>query len=146
MLTQVADVLETLVGETIELMNQGATLDDTIHSVSVDQKILDMPWLKPAYDEPEFVVRNIWRQYGGWYDGNPAHLKPAKSEHLAHEVAELAGGANTLATRAEALFESGDMRLACHLIEFASKPRPRIRPFTHCAPRYIRDAPLARHR
>ena len=32
----------------------------------------------PVYDEPEFVVRNVWRLYGGWYDGNPAHLKPPR--------------------------------------------------------------------
>ena len=35
------------------------------------------PYLQPVYDEPEFVVRNLWRLYGGWYDGDPAHLKPA---------------------------------------------------------------------
>jgi len=28
--------------------------------------------VKIQYDDPEFVVHNIWRLYGGWYDGNPA--------------------------------------------------------------------------
>ena len=28
------------------------------------------------------IVRNIWRLYGGWYDGNPARLKPAPDEAL----------------------------------------------------------------
>ena len=123
-LTQVADVLETLVTETIDLMNQGATLDDTLHSVSVAKEILALPWLRPAYDEPEFVVRNIWRQYGGWYDGNPASLKPARQASLARELADLAGGAQRLGTRAEALLESGEDRLACHLIEFATQAAP----------------------
>ncbi len=123
-LTQVADVLETLVTEAIDLMNQGATLNDTIHSVSVAQEILDLPWLRPAYDEPEFVVRNIWRQYGGWYDGNPANLKPAKQASLACEIADLAGGANRLAMRAEALLQAQNHRLACHLIEFATEAAP----------------------
>ena len=123
-LNQVADVLETLVTETIDLMNQGATLDDTLHSVSVAKRILDLPWLRPAYDEPEFVVRNIWRQYGGWYDGNPANLKPARSASLAREIAELAGGVNRLAERAEALSQSHEHRLACHLIELATQASP----------------------
>lgn len=123
-LVQVADVLEQLVSETLELMNQGATLNDTIHSVSVSKHILELPWLRPAYDEPEFVVRNIWRQYGGWYDGDPANLKPAKSAALACELAALAGGANRLGERAEACLETGDVRLACHLIEFASIASP----------------------
>ena len=123
-LVQVSDVLEQLVTETLHLMNQGATLNDTIHSVSVAKQILELPWLRPTYDEPEFVVRNIWRQYGGWYDGDPANLKPARSASLARELAELAGGANQLGARAEQLFESGDDRLACHLIEFATIASP----------------------
>jgi hypothetical protein len=36
--------------------------------------LLERPYLRPVYDEPEFVVRTVWRLYGGWYDGNPAHL------------------------------------------------------------------------
>lgn len=123
-LVQVAEVLEQLVAETLDLMNQGATLNDTIHSVSVAKHILELPWLRPAYDEPEFVVRNIWRQYGGWYDGDPANLKPAQSASLARELAALAGGANRLGERAEQLFEAGEDRLACHLIEFATIASP----------------------
>src|SRR2546430_11540937 len=47
----------------------------------------------------EFVVRNVWRLYGGWHDGNPAHLKPAPDAALAAEVAVLAGGPSRLAAR-----------------------------------------------
>jgi alkyl sulfatase BDS1-like metallo-beta-lactamase superfamily hydrolase len=75
------------------------------------------------YDEPEFVVRNIWRLYGGWYDGNPAHLKPARDSALAQEIASFAGGAMKLAERALDLAEQ-DVRLACHLAEFAILAEP----------------------
>ena len=72
-----ATALEGLVADTLEMMNAGARLDDIIHQVRVPDDLLAKPYLRPVYDEPEFVVRNIWRLYGGWYDGNPAHLKPA---------------------------------------------------------------------
>jgi hypothetical protein len=52
-------------------------------------------------DQPEFVVRNIWHLYAGWFDGNPAHLKPAPATELAAELASLAGGADKLAHLAE---------------------------------------------
>ena len=39
--------------------------------------------LRPVYDEPEYVVRNIWRLYGGWWDGVASHLKPAADAALA---------------------------------------------------------------
>ena len=116
-------MLETLVEQTINLMNQGASLNDIIHSVKVRAELLAKPYLAPTYDEPEFVVRNIWRLYGGWYEGNPAQLKPARDRAVAEELAHLAGGAVKLAKRAEALAES-DTRLACHLAEFAVQAEP----------------------
>jgi alkyl sulfatase BDS1-like metallo-beta-lactamase superfamily hydrolase len=122
-LGDVADALEYLVRETIDLMNQGARLNDIVHSVKIDQAVLEKPYLKPMYDEPEFVVRNIWRLYGGWYDGNPANLKPARDSALAAELAALAGGALKLAERAQAVADS-DIRVACHLVEMAVQAEP----------------------
>jgi alkyl sulfatase BDS1-like metallo-beta-lactamase superfamily hydrolase len=65
--------------------------------------------------------------YGGWYDGNPAHLKPASEQALANELAGLAGGADVLARRAVELAASGgdaDLRLAGHLAEYAALAAP----------------------
>jgi alkyl sulfatase BDS1-like metallo-beta-lactamase superfamily hydrolase len=78
------------------------------------------------YDEPEFVVRNIWRLYGGWWDGDPANLKPARERALAAEIAALAGGAGRLADRALAVADD-DIRLACHLVELAVQAEPQNR-------------------
>ena len=122
-LTDVADALEFLVSETVTRMNEGARLDDIVHEVQLDPSILEKPYLQPIYDEPEFVVRNIWRMYGGWYDGNPAHLKPAPEAELARELAQLAGGSLPLAERAHSLAETNP-RLACHLVEFAVQADP----------------------
>ena len=122
-LTDVAEALEFLVKETVERMNTGMRLDDIIHEVKVDPSYLEKPFMQPTYDEPEFVIRNIWRLYGGWYDGNPANLKPARQTDLAIEFANLAGGAEVLAERGLALMED-NMRLACHLAEFAVQAAP----------------------
>ncbi len=123
-LEDVADVLEQLVRDTLERMNAGESLDAIVHGVAVPKDALERPYLRPFYDEPEFVVRNVWRLYGGWYDGNPAHLKPAPESALAREIAALAGGTRTLTNRARALAEVGDHRLACHLIELAVQAEP----------------------
>lgn len=105
------------------MMNEGARLNDIVHSVELPPGTLDKPWLAPTYDEPEFVVQNIWRLYGGWYDGNPAHLKPAAEGSLAAELAQLAGGSIRLAERAAEL-QHDDPRLACHLAEMAALAAP----------------------
>ena len=122
-LNEVATVLETMVSQTLDLMNEGASLNDIIHAVKVSPELLAKPYLGPTYDEPEFVVRNIWRLYGGWYEGNPAQLKPARDAAVAAELAKLSGGALKLAERARELAET-DSRLACHLAEFAVQAEP----------------------
>jgi len=131
-LTDTADLLESLVEQTLALMNAGARLDEVLHTVAAPAHLLERPYLRPVYDEPEFVVRNVWRLYGGWWDGNPASLKPAPEAALAAELASLAGGVGALADRARALAESttadgdGDahLRLAGHLAELAALAAP----------------------
>jgi alkyl sulfatase BDS1-like metallo-beta-lactamase superfamily hydrolase len=123
-LTEVADALERLVRDTIALMNEGADLDTVVRTVALPDETLALPYLQPLYDEPEFVVRNIWRLYGGWYDGNPARLKAPADAAVAAEVAALAGGPAALVRRAEDLAGGGDLRLACQLVEWAAGAAP----------------------
>lgn len=127
-LDETASFLETLVEQVLALMNQGATLDRVLAEVAVPPALLARPYLSPVYDEPEFVVRNLYRLYGGWWDGNPANLKPAREVDLAKELCALAGGAAVLAGRAEALAASGELALAAHLVELAATalPEPEI--------------------
>jgi glyoxylase-like metal-dependent hydrolase (beta-lactamase superfamily II) len=126
-LSATAELLESIVSQTLALMNAGAPLNDIIHTVVMPADLLGRPYLRPVYDDPEFIVRNLWRQYGGWYDGDPATLKPAPARALASELATLAGGASRLADRAAALLTSGsssDLRLAGHLAELAALAAP----------------------
>lgn len=122
-LNDVAHTLERLVEQTLSMMNEGARLNDILHTVRVDDDALSRPYLRPMYDEPEFVVRNIWRLYGGWHDGDPANLKPPRDSALAAEIAALAGGARALAARAQSVMDE-DPRLACRLVEYAALAAP----------------------
>ncbi len=123
-LDDTACVLETLASETIARMNAGQTLDQIIHEVHVDPSMLAKPYLRPFYDEPEFVVHNVWRQFGGWWDGLASRLKPSPDAQVAAVVAELAGGVDALVARAERAAGDGDLRLACHLADFAGLAAP----------------------
>ncbi len=77
-------------------------------------------------------MRNIWRQFGGWWDGAPSRLKPSPDAVLAVELADLAGGASVLIDRATALSDAGEHRLACHLADLAGWAAPRD-PGVHAA-------------
>jgi alkyl sulfatase BDS1-like metallo-beta-lactamase superfamily hydrolase len=122
-LDDIASSLESLVQQVIELMNAGATLDEIIHTVTVPADVLAKPYMRPLYDEPEFVVRGIWRLYGGWWDGAASRLKPAPDAAVGSEIAHLAGGPRVLMDRALELQDT-DLRLACHLADFAGWAAP----------------------
>ena len=123
-LLDTAAVLEDLTRLTLDLMNRGATLDEVLTEARLDAERIKRPYLAPTYDEPEFVVRNVWRLYGGWYDGTPSHLKPARYSAVASELAHLAGGSGALARRAEVLAAADETALACHLIDLAAAADP----------------------
>jgi alkyl sulfatase BDS1-like metallo-beta-lactamase superfamily hydrolase len=123
-LDDIATALENLVEQVLSMMNNGATLDEIIHTAHVPGDTLAKPYLRPFYDEPEFVVRNVWRQFGGWWDGAASRLKPSADAHLAEAIAELAGGAAIVIRRAEQAAGDGDLRLACHLADIAGWAAP----------------------
>ena len=123
-LSETAEWLESLVAQTLEHMNAGETLDQILQEVKPPDHLAARPYLHPAYDDPVYVVRNIWRLYGGWYDGIPSHLKPAPHAALSREVASLAGGVDALVLRAKDLLKAGDLRLASHLIDWAVAAEP----------------------
>ncbi len=124
-LEESAALLDSLHDQTVALMNDGLPLDEILQAVEIDPAWLERPYLRPVYDEPDFIIRNVWRLYGGWYDGNPARLKPAPDRALAREVVSLCGGAEALASRARELADGGDLPLACQLVEWAWQAEPK---------------------
>ncbi len=123
-LNDTAEYLESIYQQTLAMMNAGASLDEVIHSVHPPDKLRDRPYLQPIYDEPEFIVRNIWRLEGGWHDAQPSHLKPVSEAEQAREIAEIAGGPAALAARALQRLAEGNLPLAAHLIDWAVAAAP----------------------
>ena len=119
-----AEALEGLTSAVIELLNADATLDEALHTVRVPDELLALPWLRPFYDEPEFIVHNLWRTYGGWWDGNPSHVLPPRQRDLAVEVITLGGGVDRVVARALELVANGGERTATELVEMAVLAEP----------------------
>ncbi|HXK33925.1 MAG TPA: alkyl sulfatase dimerization domain-containing protein [Dehalococcoidia bacterium] len=123
-LDDTAELLESLEAQTLALMNAGATLDRVLHEVTMPQHLLDKPYLRPVYDHPQFILRNIWRLYGGWHDGEPDNLLPAPRAEQAREWVALAGGVGKVLDRVRQLRDEDNLRLACHLVEYAVLAEP----------------------
>lgn len=118
-----AEYLDTIVERTLDALNDGSPPHvDIVREIELPDP--EEPWLAEVYDAGEFIARNVLRYYGGWWSGRPCELKPARRDALADEIVALAGDAETLAARAEKLVEQGDLRLACHLADYALEAAP----------------------
>jgi alkyl sulfatase BDS1-like metallo-beta-lactamase superfamily hydrolase len=127
-LTGTANFLQSIEDQVVALMNTGASLDSVLHSVELPAGALEKPYLRPVYDHPQFLIRNVWRLYGGWHDGEPDNLMPAPRVQQAQEWVRLAGGVANVLARVRELRDDGDLRLACHLVEFAVIVEPDAKP------------------
>jgi glyoxylase-like metal-dependent hydrolase (beta-lactamase superfamily II) len=123
-LTETARYLRVIVDQVLARLNAGEPADDIFHAVEPDPELAARPYLEARYDHPKFIVRNLLRLWGGWWNGNAADLLPAPSHAQAREVAGLAGGVDRLVARGRALLEGGDATLAAHLAEWATRAAP----------------------
>lgn len=112
-----AKLLESLEEQTLALMNEGKSLDEVLRTVVIPQDLLQLPYLRPVYDDPQFIVRAIWRRWGGWWDREYDSLLPAPRAEQGREWVALAGGKDAVAKRIEELTAAGELRLASHLME-----------------------------
>ena len=95
-----------------------------LHAVELPTGLMEKPWLRPVYDDPRFLIRMVWRRYGGWWDGEFDNLLPAPKAEQAAEWVKLAGGIKSVLDRVRALSEEGRHDLACHLVETAHHAAP----------------------
>lgn len=118
-LLDTAAYLESLVTQTLERLNAGDTIYEILEAVRPPAHLAEKPYLRPVYDEPAFIVRNLCRCFGGWYSGVPSELKPAPRKKLAAEVVALAGGMDRLLARAAEHLATGDAHMAAHFVDWA---------------------------
>jgi glyoxylase-like metal-dependent hydrolase (beta-lactamase superfamily II) len=123
-LTETARYLRVLVDEVRRRMNAGEMPEDIFHAVEPDPQLATRPYLRATYDHPKFIVRNLLRLWGGWWNGNAADLLPATPARQAAEVARLAGGVAAVVARGRALLAEGDATTAAHLAEWATRADP----------------------
>jgi len=123
-LTDTARYLRVIVEQVLTRLNAGDTPEAIFHAVEPDPVLATRPYLRARYDHPKFIVRNLLRLWGGWWDGNAANLLPATWEAQAREIAALAGGVESVVARGRRLLEAGDLALAAHLAEWATRAAP----------------------
>jgi len=119
-----ARFLRSIIDQVLDRMNAGQSVDEIVHAVSPDPELARLPYIRSVYNHPQFIVRDILRSLGGWWDGEGPTLLPARLEEQAAEIVRLAGGIDPVLSRAQTLVEEDDMALACHLVDWATNAAP----------------------
>jgi glyoxylase-like metal-dependent hydrolase (beta-lactamase superfamily II) len=124
LLTETAAWLRSIIDQVLERLNAGEAPERIVHEVEPDPVLSTRPFLRVVYDHPKFIVRNLLRYWGGWWNGNAADLLPATWEEQGREIAALAGGVEALVARGRELLDRGELAIACHVAEWATRGHP----------------------
>lgn len=124
MLLNTAAYLRHLCDTVLARMNAGEMPDAICETIEPDPTLAKLPYLRPGYDHPTFIARNLCRLWGGWWGGDPSQLLPPTRRSVADAVCELAGGVDRVVSRARQLLDAGDSKLAAVLAEWAVRTAP----------------------
>lgn len=91
-LTNYSSAILSVYNQTIDCMNKGYTIQQTVESVKLPQKLSRQPNLQEFYGSVEWGVRSIYFHHVGWFDGNPTHLYPLPFFEEALNIIQMAGG------------------------------------------------------
>ncbi|MCK0189852.1 alkyl/aryl-sulfatase [Arenibacter sp. F20364] len=104
--------------QTIDAMNKGYTLQQTVDSVKVADSLLQQSNLQEFYGSVPWGVRSVFLHYVGWFDGNPTNLYPLSSSSEAKHIIELAGGGNQVLTQLNQAINKGDYQWGLQLADY----------------------------
>jgi len=110
--------------ETVRLINRGFSLEEIREQLRLPDELARLPYLHQGYGTIRWAVNGIYAHYTGWYDLNPATLKPAPRYARDRILVEVSGGAEPLIMRARQSLNTGHPQLALELIDVVMNAQP----------------------
>jgi len=104
--------------QTIEAMNRGYSLQQTVDRVRLSDELANQPNLQEFYGSVPWGVRSIFLHYVGWFDGNPTNLSPLSSADEAKKMIQLAGGSRNILKHLSNAMNVGDYQWGLQLVDY----------------------------
>lgn len=112
-----AKALRWLHAEVVRLMNEGMGEREILAAIRYPEHLFGVPWMRPSYGAPDYIVRDIYRSENGWWDRNPTSLHPAAPAEIGREIAAAIADKAALIVHAQGLAGKGEYQLALHVID-----------------------------
>jgi alkyl sulfatase BDS1-like metallo-beta-lactamase superfamily hydrolase len=119
-LTQYRDAILYVHDATVRGMNQGKDVYTLMREIKLPPEL----YVGEGYGAISWSVRGIYEGYAGWFDGDPASMYATSPAEAYGELAKIAGGAEPVAARAQALVAT-DPALALRLTSAALIAEPK---------------------
>ena len=116
-LSLTAEALRWLREEVVTRMNRGMGEIEIVHDMSFPEELFGKPWMLPIYGDPEYIVRDLFREESGWWDRNPTSLHPSLPSDAASAVLSAITDRDAVIKKAEELRDGGEIQLALHVID-----------------------------
>ena len=114
------DAMEYVLLETLDCMNKGMTMSETVEQVKLPEKYLDKEYLGEYYGTVEWSVKSVYCGYVGWFDGNAASLMPMSDREYHAVLGELIGQ-EKLTEKIRECLEKKQYQLALQLLELTDE-------------------------
>jgi alkyl sulfatase BDS1-like metallo-beta-lactamase superfamily hydrolase len=106
LLTSYRDAMQYIHDQTVRLLARGLTPDELVEAIAeLPPRLRDHPWLGEFYGNVKQIVRQVYANYFGWFEGDPTVLDPLPRRERSARYVEAMGGRDaviTIATQASA--------------------------------------------
>lgn len=116
-LTNYRDAIAFVLTETLQAINQGLTIEETVEAVTLPERWASLPYLGEFYGTVAWSVRSIYSGYVGWFDGNPTNLNPLPLRKRAEKTIVLMGGIEAVLTASREALAQKDTQWAIELAD-----------------------------
>ena len=123
-LTDYRDAIRYVHDQTVRWINAGLTPDEITQRLQLPPHLAESPWLAEFYGTVEWSSKSVFAGNLGWFDGNPASLRPLPPQTQARKLAELAGGEAALAQALTGAAEQQDWQWALQLSDALLRLQP----------------------
>jgi len=124
-LTRVRDAVQYVHDTTVKGMNDGKDVFTLMREIRLPPELE----VGEGYGCVSWSVRAIWEGYAGWFhQRSTTELYPVPASAVYPDIVEMAGGAATVAARAQQRLAGGDAVAAIHLAEMALAAEPQSHP------------------
>lgn len=83
------DAIEWVLFKTLECIDEGKNISQTVSTVQLPQNFRKLPYLGEYYGTVSWSVRSIISGYVGWFDGNATNLNRLPQEVFSDEIIKL---------------------------------------------------------